>query len=183
MNDANTREGSQRVVQERLVMHLYLDFDGVLHPSEVYLVDGEPVLQLCNDQSPEMLFLFCWASILESMLDDFDPEGRIKIILSTSWVRVLGFDESKARLPEGLQNRVIRKMRRSMLNDFPRGVEISEDARRSGLEHWIAIDDDAWAWPEEHLNELVWCDPTTGVASRRVQELLKQKITEMLNAH
>jgi len=62
-------------------MILFLDFDGVLHPDEVYLVHGRPVLR--DDGS-----LFMWAPLLAEALTPF-PD--VQIVLSTSWVRELSF--------------------------------------------------------------------------------------------
>ena len=60
---------------------IYLDFDGVLHHYDVYLDhSNRAVLR-------GMGALFEYASRLESILT---PYPDIKIVLSTSWVRVKG---------------------------------------------------------------------------------------------
>ena len=35
-------------------------------------------------------------------------------------------------------------------------------SRRQPLE-WVAVDDSAEGWPEEHRNRVVLCDPNTGL--------------------
>ena len=64
---------------------LFLDFDGVLHPDEVYRVGGRIVLRV------DGFSLFEWSSILDELLA---PYPGTQIVLSTSWVRILGFDEA-----------------------------------------------------------------------------------------
>lgn len=78
-------------------MILFLDFDGVLHPGEVYLRNGTPAL----DEQGE---LFMWAPILEEILADFPA---VRVVLSTTWVVHLGFERARKRLPATLQRRVI----------------------------------------------------------------------------
>ena len=98
-------------------MILFLDFDGVLHPSDVFLIANEPVL--IHPKEPD-LKLFCWAPILESILDELDPSGEVKIILSTTWVVKLGLERARSYLPKSLLNRVISGLRQTV-HYSPRG--------------------------------------------------------------
>jgi hypothetical protein len=66
-------------------MILFLDYDGVLHPEQVYLVDGRPKFRGEGT-------LFMWAPILIKALSPFP---KVKIVLSTSWVRLRGFNRAK----------------------------------------------------------------------------------------
>jgi len=75
-------------------MILFLDFDGVLHSSEAYLVKQEPVLR-----AEEGMTLFQHAPLLVEALDQ---QPDIQIVLSTSWVARLGFDRAKGCLPDAL---------------------------------------------------------------------------------
>jgi len=76
---------------------LLLDFDRVLHPDEVYLQYGRPVLRARSE-------LFMWAPRLESALAKY-PE--VRIVLSTNWAREFGYARVRKALPTGLQARVI----------------------------------------------------------------------------
>lgn len=67
---------------------LYLDFDGVLHPDEVYRIRGRIVLRF------DGMNMFEWAPLLAEHLE---PYPDVQIILSTSRVRVLSF--TKGRVP------------------------------------------------------------------------------------
>ena len=78
-------------------MILFLDFDGVLHPDDAYLVRGRPVLRAEGA-------LFMWASPLAALLD---AHPQVQIVLSTSWARELGFSRARRFLPDTLRARVI----------------------------------------------------------------------------
>lgn len=151
-------------------MKIYLDYDGVLHPAEVRLAEpGYGAIAYPALDWPE-LELFCWAPILEGILDDFDPQGSIKIILSTSWAYQFGLEGAARYLPDGLRNRVIGRITHSML---PRGQLIANHAWLHGIEDWIALDDDIRHWPEEHRHRLVECDPWLGLSEETAVARLK----------
>lgn len=153
---------------------LYLDFDGVLHPSEVYLRHGVPTL-ICDDPYAS---LFCWAPMLESILADFPS---VKIRLSTSWVKVKSFDYARQRLPESLQARVTGGTfhKRMGIHEFEfmtRFQQIKADASRQGLARWIAIDDDAYGWPEKERDRLILTDGDYGLLQAKAQLELREKL-------
>ena len=148
-------------------MILYLDFDGVLHPREVFVVNGEPELRW--PLAPE-LQLFCWADILDTVLDEHDPAGRVGIVLSTSWGHHFGQQEAASYLPEGLRNRVVG---RTIELKAPRGWEIAIHAEEKGIIDWIALDDDVFMWPEEYQHRLVDCDPSLGLSNLATVNKLK----------
>lgn len=148
-------------------MVLFLDFDGVLHPSEVFLVDGAPELRWSQD--PE-LKLFCWAGILETVLAECDPAGLIEIVLSTSWGHKLGKERAASYLPESLRKRVIGG---TFDLAIPRGWEVALQAEESDIGEWIAIDDSTRSWPKAYRNRLVDCDPSLGLSDPATVSKLK----------
>lgn len=157
-------------------MILYLDYDGVLHPDNVRLVQygyGEP-------RMPEMVepgfTLFCWAHVLERILMEVDPQARVQIVLSTSWVNHFG-EFAAEYLPAELKNRVVGIIKHSQL---PRGELIAMHAEQNGFECWIAIDDDDLDWPEDHRHRLVRCDPMHGLSAQRVVDELRIALKELL---
>jgi hypothetical protein len=150
-------------------MMLFLDFDGVLHPDNVRLVQygyGEP-------RVPEMVEpgfeLFCWAANLVQLLEELDPDGQVKIILSTSWVKHFG-DFAAEYLPPALRERVTGVVAH---NDSSRGVVVASNADSTCTEPWIALDDDDLDWPEEHLHRLVRCERMLGLSDPRVMQELR----------
>lgn len=156
---------------------LFLDYDGVLHPFDVYATGGggEPELH-CDDKS---LKLFCWAPTLESILDDIDPQGSIQIVLSTTWAQKTHWTSARNYLPEFLRSRVIGGTHPALV---PRGVQIElyvVDYRiPDGC--WIAIDDDDYRWPAQHLDKLVICNPDVGLSNEKTQQELRQKLERLM---
>ncbi|WP_340527051.1 HAD domain-containing protein [Cupriavidus necator] len=168
-------------------MILFLDFDGVLHPDAVYLVNGRPQLRAEGS-------LFMWAPILEANLD---PYPQVQIVLSTSWVRVLkSFTRTRAYLPAALQARVIgatwhsamarhhegaHRVEASWFSELSRYAQIARYIARAGLraEHWLAIDDDSEEWPAELRDHLVETDGALGLASASAQLELAQRLEGM----
>lgn len=154
---------------------LYLDFDGVLHPGEVYRIRGQIVLQC------EGIGLFEWAPLLAEYLE---PHPDVRIVLSTSWVRVLSFTGARARLPAALAERVIGATWHSAMDqDWWRGLsryeQISRHAQRHRIARWLAVDDDAQGWPQEWHSHLVPTDSMLGIAAPDSRKLLQQRLHEL----
>lgn len=153
---------------------LFLDFDGVLHPDEVYRIGERIVLRM------DGVSLFEWADILDGLLL---PHPDVQIVLSTSWVRVFGFEVARASLPESLQRRVVGA---TWYETVPRSWPLLpryEQIRRSVERHrhvrWLAIDDDGDGWAEEHRENLVLTDPLLGLGVASAQEELREKLAEL----
>lgn len=154
---------------------LYLDFDGVLHPDEVYRVRGRIVLRY------DGMNLFEWAPLLAQHLE---PYPDVRIILSTSWVRVLSFNEARAWLPDSLGSRVIGATWHSAMNQFwwhslSRYQQVSLHAKRHRIARWLAIDDDAKGWPDGGRRQLVHTDPMLGIATPDTRTLLLRKLEDL----
>lgn len=153
----------------------YLDYDGVLHPAEDILLDGDGKPYLQHPDPCTRLFMH--APILDELLA---PYPELKIVLSTSWSYQFGTEGAAAYLPEGLRSRVIDKISHSML---PRGVLIARHAAEhlAGQE-WLAVDDTIRMWPSEHLHRLVQCDSEHGLGCQDTQRKLRQKLLLMMTA-
>ena len=76
---------------------LFLDFDGVLHPDAVFLTSYGIELRAKGE-------LFMWSSHLVEALGQATD---ISIVLSTSWVRNLGYSVAKKNLPCEIQKLLI----------------------------------------------------------------------------
>lgn len=154
---------------------LYLDFDGVLHPDEVYRIRGQIVLR-CDGMN-----LFELAPLLAEHLE---PHPDIRIILSTSWVRVLSFTKARAWLPESLGMRVIGATWHSSMKTYwwlglSRYQQISLHAKRHKIARWLAIDDDVQGWPNDQFEQLVNTDSELGIAAPDSRELLRQRLIKL----
>lgn len=160
-------------------MILYLDFDGVLHPSQVVVGKDNN-----GKRIPEMRglgSLFQWASPLERALVD---TPALRIVLSTRWVWWFGFDFTRAALPPALASRVIGATWEGSENmpvgwiHLNRCEQVRLHARRHRLEDWIALDDDNQGLDEkaQDRGRFVICDPELGISSERVQEEFASKM-------
>lgn len=155
-------------------MILFLDFDGVLHPDAVYLLrNGKIELRSAGE-------LFMWAPQLIGALT---ARPDIRIVLSTSWVRNLGYQKSLNALPIELGLRVIgatwhSAMSRDSTDYIPWDNQTRYEqiaawlARRPQHSHWLAIDDDTFGWPNHLRKHLITTDPMRGLsASEALAEL------------
>ena len=140
--------------------NLYLDFDSCLHAEDVRLVKGRPVIFENGMISPRPLFEH--VPLLEQLLA---PHPELRIVLSTSWVRHLGFSYAKEQLSAGLQARVIGATWHSHMRQENAGAEcfaqlsrfqtICADAARRRNDLWLALDDDLDGWPDAWRHKVV----------------------------
>ncbi|MCF5802354.1 hypothetical protein GIV20_26090 [Pseudomonas tremae] len=166
-------------MQTKINHVLFLDFDGVLHPDAVYLSRKGPTLRADGE-------LFMWAPVL---VDILEPFPTISLVLSTSWVRQLGFKRAAAFLPLALSERVIgATWHSSMAKDWPdeskwdgrtRYDQISRYASKAQLSHWLSLDDDPDGWGATALHRLVACDPDLGLSNLRTQQMLGDALLKM----
>lgn len=153
---------------------LYLDFDGVLHDEQVYF---HPRRGICLDTPNRTLFE--WMPILDDLLA---PHAEVKIVLSTSWVRIRDFSFAKSQLSSTLQERVIgatfhsREMRKNEFVLMPRGVQIANDVFRRSPQAWFAIDDDHLGWPAWCRDNLIKTDGSRGISALFVQEAIQKML-------
>lgn len=174
-------------------MNLLLDYDGVLHPSEVYRNPRTGRLFLDEALVRENHSLFEHALLLEHLLDESGVD--VKIVLSTSWVRVLrNFSRTKRYLPDGLQQRVIgatwhTRMSKTMgamdsdpmalpFTSMTRCQQIVDHCERNQIAdtEWVAIDDDDAGWAEHLLDNLVHTDEVLGLGKPETQQELLRKL-------
>ncbi|KKB70237.1 HAD domain-containing protein [Burkholderia pseudomallei] len=166
---------------------LFLDFDGCLHPDDVYHVEGKPVLRT------EGAKLFEHADVLADLLT---PYPELRVVLSTRWVRVLGFNQAmeysliqgltqaQGYLPKPLKSRVIGTIY-EYCTDYVEWVGLSRFdqifryVNGRGLASWLTLDDDSNGWPEAFRENLVWVNRRLGLGEHRVREELKEKLARM----
>ena len=150
---------------------LFLDFDGVLHPGEVWYEYGmrEPLLRTPGHKLFESL------PVLEAALA---PYPALKIVLSTTWVQTVGFDKARERLSEALRSRVIGATYDPDSPDawrfsrMRRYDTIALDVIRRGPARWLALDDDALGWPQNEQDALALVPADLGLACPNAQALL-----------
>ncbi|AXK38505.1 HAD domain-containing protein [Crenobacter cavernae] len=154
---------------------LFLDYDGCLHPDDVYCVNGEPVFRTQGAQ------LFEHAELLAELLE---PYPQLKIVLSTSWVRVFDFNRAKGYLPTTLQNRVIGTTY-EFCDDAGEWFELSKFdqimryVQGHQIQSWLALDDDNNCWPEIFENNLICPYRRIGLGESRVRVELATKLEQL----
>ena len=143
----------------------------MLHPENVYLIKGQPVL------TKESHGLFEHADLLADLLSGSE---HIRIVLSTTWVRVKGYDYAKSRLPKSLQERVIGSTYHSRINEFwlhsTRFQQIARYIKRHNVEDWLALDDDDEGWPDDLRHRLVHSDKQGGIMAVRDDLVTKLEV-------
>lgn len=158
----------------------YLDYDAVLHDGNVLRNRSKGM----SIKTPGRTF-FEWMPILEALLA---PYPDLKIVLSTTWVRELGFNEAKNELSDALRDRVIGatflhpKVVKLEFDTMSRGMQIWKDVERRKPTHWFALDDDAFGWPARCTSNLIQTSDLLGLSDPAVQERVRQRLAEMHGA-
>jgi hypothetical protein len=154
---------------------IYLDYDGVTHPGEVYVHPTEPKIRL----HAKGCTLFENAPFLEEALA---PYPDLHIVLSTSWVRSFGFEYARDQLMPSLRERVCGSTydpKDPMAWRFSRRTrydQILGDVSRRKPDRWLAIDDDALGWPQKELGHLVFVPGEFGLWSDLARTELKARL-------
>ncbi|WP_224101652.1 HAD domain-containing protein [Paraburkholderia caribensis] len=152
---------------------LFTDFDGVLRRGQAYrtqngIVSSHPSIQL-----------FEFAHILAEAIA---PYPELELVLSTSWVKALGFDRARDSLPLPLLRQRVkgatyhsRFYDRFAWNQIPRGEQIRRYVERHHLVKWLAIDDrdDGFDDAQSHL---VHCDENLGLGDATTQQILTRSL-------
>ena len=128
---------------------IFLDFDGVLHTSSIYI------------QTPF------------TKLDYFDPLLRkysFDVVVSSTWRFHYQLNDLRLKLKK-LGERVIGVTGESFVGTFPRYNEIIEYAEFNQIFDWVAIDDAQIQFPESE-KRLIYCNPQIGITNKQI-ELLK----------
>lgn len=151
---------------------LYLDFDGPLHPSEVF-----DSLELGLHLRAAGHHLFEHAPLLDELMS---PYADIKIVLSTTWVAARSFEFAHDQLPDGLRSRVIgatyNEENLRYFDAWARGRQVTNDVLARKPARWIAIDDDDSGWPPWARRRLVLVDGADGISTATAQATLRTKL-------
>jgi len=156
---------------------LYLDFDGVLHPEDVWARPRRgPYVR-----SPHGHQLFEHAEVLGDLLE---PYPAVRVVLSTSWVCRYGYTGTVRFLPHRLARRCIgatyhSAMRRDPFAQLLRGTQVLGDVRRRKPAQWLAIDDVDEGW-STFRDQVVLTHPVGGIAHPPVFETLRDALERFL---
>lgn len=154
---------------------LFLDYDGVLHPAQVFRWRNGGI-KLAPEAEAAGRKLFDRAEALADVLSTLS----VQVVLATSWVPTLGFDRAKSYLPAALQTKVIGATFHTQAHDrwlwaqTPRWNQIQHYVQRHTLANWFAIDDDADGWPLPHRKKLVHTDANLGLTAAQIEEVVRR---------
>lgn len=162
----NGNYGATPPARVKCVPVLYLDFDGVLHPEDVWQRRGSPPYI----KHPPGHALFEHAELLTELLM---PYPALAIVLSTSWARVFSYSRAAKLLPRALMLRCIgatwhREMDRYLFESMSRGRQVLDDVERRLPTAWLAIDDDSSGWGSALETHVVITDPVLGISEPNV---------------
>ena len=131
--------------------YLFLDFDGVLHPT----THGS--LLFSNSHLLEHVFL----------------NHQCNIVISSSWRFHFDLDEIKLRLPEVMQPLVIGVTGEAYVGQYSRYHEIVGYLHNKDkhLAKWKALDD-SWIEFPEGCENLIRCNPNTGITNKEANHVL-----------
>jgi hypothetical protein len=151
----------------------YLDFDGVLHDSSVWLTrDGRVTIETPGRR------LFEWETIL---IDLLEPHPQVELVLSTSWVRTKTFNVAKHQLHPSVRSRVRgatydhRLITAQEFTLLPCGMQIWGDVLRRQPSDWFAIDD-SFGWPAEARDKLVLTKGVFGLSELAIQVEIRRRL-------
>ena len=128
---------------------LFLDFDGVLHPTQL------------AGEAP-----FSRAALLEETLAQFAP----KIVVSSSWRFTHSLNQLQKSLPSAIAQLIIGRTSHAVIGKHPRFQEIQNYLSSYGPADWRALDDSYWEFPNP-CPKLIRCNPNTGISDRQILEL------------
>ena len=128
---------------------LFLDFDGVLHPTQL------------TGESP-----FNRAHLLEEVL----VGQELGIIISSSWRFTHNLEKLRKLLPGNISNLIVGATGSPVVGKHPRFNEISAYLDSNGSANWRALDDSYWEFPSP-CPQLIRCNPNTGVTEKQVKEI------------
>lgn len=117
---------------------IFLDFDGVFHP--YFSSDNEKFQDVPN---------------FKEIIDRYSDRIDFNIVISSSWKKRKTLDEIKSIFPKIIADKIVSKTPDFKDEDGSRLAEAKEWIANSNIQHWIAIDDDSFAWNKSE--NLVWC--------------------------
>ena len=171
MNDV---PASSPIIFDNLTPTLFVDFDGTLHRGRGFIDEESGEILLDTGNTP-----FEFAPLLESLLE---PYPEVEIVLTTSWLYKLPFEQVMSHLPPPLSMRVVGstrgyKARFGYLQDgSARTYIIRSYVFDKHLKNWLALDDSVYGGYSLSTDflplepHLVLLDAQQGIGSPDAQE-------------
>ena len=137
---------------------LFLDFDGVLHPS----ITSE------------------YFTKLDLMREGINGQP-VEIVISSSWRFHHSLDELKNFLGPEIGKRVIATTGDAHIGKFARYQEIKKWVEINRCEKWAILDDSKFEFPDD-LDNLILCDPRRGMTDSVVTKLRSWLMEDRVHA-
>ena len=128
---------------------LFLDFDGVVHPTLA---------------TPKQLF--AQAQMLVEPIARWQP----RVVISSSWRFHFGLEEILSRLPPAIANQVQGMTGPAHVGKHARWHEIQAYCDHHRIGDWRALDDAAFEFPSP-CETLIRCDGAKGLTAHEVDQL------------
>ena len=120
---------------------LFLDFDGVLHPTS----HGSVLFSQMN------------------LLEDAVGNESCQIVISSSWRFHTDFAKLRGQFSRDLQERILGVTGEPYIGSYARFHEINAYVQAQGIDDWRALDDAFWEFPKG-CDQLIRCNPNTGMS-------------------
>lgn len=127
---------------------LFLDFDGVLHPTS------------------HGTALFSQVDLLEQALEN----EACQIVISSSWRFHVEIEDIKKYFSRSIRDQILGVTGEAYIGSYARFHEINYYAETHGIEDWRALDDAFWEFPKDCGN-LIRCNPNTGITEIEIKYL------------
>ncbi len=128
---------------------LFLDFDGVLHPTLAKPAEH-----------------FGCAQLLVAVLEQHKPD----VVISSSWRLHFPMTEILDRLPLQVRSQVVGTTGDVFIGKHARWQEIRSYCAQHRIVDWRALDDSAFEFPPDRP-QLIRCDGGMGIGEREILEL------------
>lgn len=135
-------------------MHLFLDFDGVLHPKGA----AQPRFVRLND------FEACMRK--EAM-------RAVQIVISSTWRVAYSLEQLRGFFASDIAARIVgtTSTLRSYVTEYERGEEIQAWLKQNAVTRWVALDDDVEGFARNLRSHLILCDGTVGFSAAQARML------------
>ncbi len=127
---------------------LFLDFDGVLHPTS----HGSAFFSQMN------------------LLEEAIGNKSCQIVISSSWRFHMDIAKLRDRFSSHMQERILGVTGEPYIGSYARFHEIDAYVQEQGIEDWCALDDAYWEFPKD-CDQLIRCNPNTGLTVSEVNRL------------
>jgi len=135
-------------------MHIFLDFDGVLHPKGA----GQTH--------------FTRLPLFEALMAE-PCMATATIVISSTWRQAYTLEKLRQFFHPTIAPRIIgtTPTLREYHSEFERGEEIETYISKSSTRRWIAIDDDEEAFAPRLRTRLILCDGTKGLSTEDIAKV------------